>query len=66
MNVVWRVPLDGQIVANSEGVWVLNGTYDTMERLDPTSGRVLRHIVLPYADSAAYADGYLWVTGPAD
>jgi DNA-binding beta-propeller fold protein YncE len=62
-----KIPgLAGFFAFGPDAVWAVNPFSEDVWRIDPDTGRVEKHVVLPYGDSVAYADGYVWITGPAD
>jgi streptogramin lyase len=58
--------VEGGLFIGQDSVWSVDAVTEDVWRIDPETGTVSGHTVLPYGDTGVYADGYVWITGPAD
>jgi len=56
----------GTIVVEPGVVWIQDGFYDTLTRIDPSSGAVTADFQLGYSSDMVEGGGFLWITAGSD
>jgi serine/threonine protein kinase len=62
-TVLRSIDTSGLLAEGSGFLWV--GSKSGVDKVDPSSGKVIAHIPVPNVDDIAFGDGYLWTTGGA-
>jgi len=56
----------GVTVVTPEAVWIQDGFFDTLTRVDPGTDQVLDRFQLGFSSSMVEGDGSLWITAGSD